>query len=134
MELDLLPDVERLTIGFLVAQPEVQALAAGGVHSEFPKDKTFPLVRVHQFGTLPARNPRWLETSTVQIEAFGGSKNQARQLLETCIATMQARMQGTHDLGIVTDVRFTGLADVPDETFTPAKPRWLCVAQITAHP
>lgn len=133
-EVVLLPYIEKLLVDFLLAQPEIEALVSDRVYTELPESKAFPLVRIHQFGTLPARNPRWLETSTVQIEAYGGTKNTAHTIAQTCAGVMQARLQGSHDEGVVTGVTFTGFADISDETFTPAKPRWLFVAQVTAHP
>jgi hypothetical protein len=133
-EVNVLPDVEVLLIDFLLAQPEVTAIVDDRVYSELPKDKEFPLVRVHQFGSLPARSPRWYETATVQIEAYGGPKRTARLLADTCAGVMEARLVGVHDQGVVTGVTFTGFADLPDDVFQPARPRWLFTALPTIHP
>lgn len=146
----LLPDVERLLSDFFADQAEVLAFFTTGVdvegttvasppafrvYSEFPKTKVFPLVLFNQFGTLPVTgSPRWLETSTVQFSAYGGPKRTARLLADTCMQVMAARLIGTHDEGVVTDVAFTGLADIPDPTFDPARPRWIWTASVTAHP
>lgn len=134
MSVTILPDVERLLVDYLLAQSEVTTICADRVYTELPESKVFPLVRLHQYGSLPVSgHPRWVETATVQIEAYGGPKRTAFVLAET-VAQVLERAVGTHDEGVVSGVSFSGFADVPDETFTPVKPRRLFLAFITTHP
>lgn len=133
-EVILLPDTELLVRSFLVAQPEVLAITTTVV-SELPATKTEFMVRVHQFNTLRKRgHARWLSTAVLQLEAYGGPKTTAHTLLETCLAVMEARMRGVHNLGVVTDVASYGVRYEPDTTFTTARPRWLAISEVTAHP
>jgi hypothetical protein len=134
LSLVLAPDVERLLVDFLLAQPEVVAIVDDRVCTEFPATKVFPLVRLSQFGSLPVAQPRWLQTHTVQVDCYGGPKRTAFLLAETVAAVMDDRLIGTHSEGVVSGVSFTGFADLPDATFEPAKPRRLFVCAVSLHP
>lgn len=134
-EVIILPDVELLVRNFLIAQPETVAITDTRWYSELPKTKAFPVGRVHQFNSLRSTTrARWLSTSVLQIEAYGGPKATAKLLAETAAGVIEARLPGVHDEGVVTGVVTYGMRDEPDTEFAPAQPRWLFIAEITAHP
>lgn len=134
-EVILLPYIEKLLVDFLADQPEIATLVADRVYTELPETKVWPLIRLHQFNSLrPTTRARWLATTVVQIDAYGGTKNIAHRLAQTCAGVLDARLTGTHDEGVVTGIVCYGLRDEPDETFESARPRWLFLAEITAHP
>lgn len=135
MTVTLLPDVEKLVIGFLLDQDEVTDIAGTSVYSVLPKDKDWPALRVTRFGGLPVLSrPLHLDAATLQIDAFGGPKRQAWLLAETARAVMAERLPGSHDEGQVTAVNFGAFAYVPDVTFDPAQPRYLFTATVYVHP
>lgn len=134
-DLVLLPNVEGLVSTFLGAHPAVDALADGRVYTVIPKAPTWPLVRVHQWDDQPTvRRPLHHVATYLQIDAFGGSKIQAWRLAETCRAALVADLPGIHDEGVVTGVDVSSLADDPDDSYAPAKPRWRFDAVVYSHP
>lgn len=134
-DLVILPDSLRLVTSFLRAQPELTAVVSDRVYTVIPEAKTWPMVRVTAIGgeTVHTR-PWWLEQPLFQVEAFGGPQKQARDVANLCRSLLAERVIGTHDEGVVTDVSVGGLADIPDDTFTPAKHRTLFTAELTVHP
>jgi hypothetical protein len=135
MTLTLLPDIERLLSTFLRAQPEVQAIVDDRVYTVLPANKIFPLLRLTRVAGAPVMSrPLHLDQALVQVDAFGGSKRLAWQLAETCRAVTAQRLVGGHAEGVVTNVAFGGLSDLPDGEFDPPKPRLLFTVTITAHP
>lgn len=143
-ELTLAPNVEALVVHFLRDQPEVAAIVGDRVYTELPPKAEFPLVRVHVYYERPVggSNPLWLTAHDVQVDAYGGPKATAWRLAETCRAALTARMSGrleygtgaTATTGVVTDVQVTGLRDMPDDSYTPARPRFLFTATPYVHP
>jgi hypothetical protein len=134
-ELDLLPDVERLVIDFLKAQAEVTTLAPGGIDTEIPKHPVWPLLRVRRVAGASTSRPRWVDRPVVQVEAYGGTRSEAHALADTTAAVLAARLEGVHDAGVVTGVRFgTGPNPMPDSDYTPARPRWLFDVTVFIHP
>lgn len=131
-ELVVLPDAELVTTTFLRAQTEITAT----VVTELPGDKPDYIIRVHQFNTLrQGGNARRIATAVLQIESYGGAKSTAKTVLETCFGLMIGRMPGVHDDGVVTGVsQAYGIRDEPDITFTPARPRWLGIIEVSLHP
>jgi hypothetical protein len=137
----LLPDVERLVVDFLRDQPELAVLVDDRVYTAIPAlkqgeaDWRWPLVRVVRFAGRPVRpRPRWLDAPVVQFEAFGGRKAEAWSIAETVGALLSARLVGVHAQGTVTDVEAGSPGYQPDDTYTPAKPRYLFTSTIHTHP
>lgn len=130
----LLPNFSALSTAFLRAQPEVTAIVADRVVTAFGKDQAWPAVRVTQFNDQPTiPRPLFHTRAFLQIEAYGGPKALAWQLAETCRAALAARFVGSNSFdvdghtvaGLVTAVDLSGLRDLADSEFSPAKPRWL---------
>lgn len=117
-DLALLPDIEELTVRFLLDQGEVIDFFDRGVdverktvdtpptdrvYSELPRDKVFPLVRVTRIGGVPStRKPRYLDHPVIQIDVLGDGRRLTFDLAETCGAVIAARITGVYDQGIVT--------------------------------
>lgn len=131
----LLPDSLRLVTSFLRAQTELTAVVSDRVYTVIPAEKTWPMVRVTAFGgDTPHTRPWWIDQPIFQLDAFGGPQKQARDLANLCRSLLAERIIGVHTEGTVTDVTVGGLADIPDDTFTPAKHRTLFTVQLTVHP
>lgn len=133
--LQLPPNMEGLVWAFLVEQPEVTDLVGERIYSRISTGATYPLVRITQIDDEPlTTEPLYVVRYFVQVEGFGGSKSQAWRIAETCRTALDARLAGVHEgYGVVNGVDVGGLQDAPDETFTPAKPRWLFTSTIYAH-
>lgn len=150
MTVELLPDVEQLLSNFLRAQAEMHPFFTTGVDSagtpvvsppadrvytDIPKNPTWPLLRITRVGGSPVTNrPLRLDAALVQLEAFGGSKRLAHQILETSRAVIDRRIQGIHPEGVATGATFGPMSYRPDDVFSPAKPRYLCLVTIYTHP
>lgn len=135
MTVVLLPDIEQLLSQFLRDQDEVADLVDDRIYTVLPKDKTFPLIRIHRYSGAPAfSRPLHLDQALVQVDCWGGNKKLAWEIAETCRAVCAERLVGSHDEGCVTSVTFGELSDQPDGTFDPPRPRFLFSMTVTAHP
>lgn len=139
-DLLLLPNVAALVTAFLRAQPEIVALVGDRVVTELGKDQEYPAVRITQFTDRPTiPRPLVHTAATLQLEAFGGPKALAWKIAETARAALCARFNGRQSYtvngnpieGRITGCDASGMRDLPDATFTPAKPRYLFT--ITAY-
>lgn len=135
------PNIPAVVTGFLRAQPEVAAIAGSRVYTEIPQSPAWPLVRVTQFNEQPASRTRligWQRSTWLQVDAFGGTKAAALQLAQTAAAALLARLSGRLEYGtaaaVVTGTEVRGLADQPDEGYSPARPRWRFDLIVHAHP
>lgn len=134
-DLALLPDVEQLLSAFLRDQDEITAIVGQRVYTELPATKVYPLVRLTRFGGSPVFDrPLYLDRAQLQIDCYGGPKRLANELAETCRAVMAARLPGVYDEAAVTAVGFGALTYLADDTFEPAKPRFLSTISVTLHP
>jgi len=131
----LLPDIERLVTTFLRAQSEVSSLVASRVFTEVSPNPTFPLVRVRRVGGFPTlSHPLYIDAPLVQIEGYAATKGAARLLTETCRAVLAERVEGVHATGVVAGATFGALLWLPDDDFTPPKPRYVTDATLTVRP
>lgn len=143
-ELVLQPNVEALVVQFLRDQEEVTALVGNRIYTEIPASPDWPLVRVRVYYERPVNGsrPLWLTAHDVQVEAYGGPKSVAWRVAETCRAALTARFEGAYSYGAessavsgtVTHVAVSGLRDLPDEFYSPARPRWMFTATAYVHP
>lgn len=136
------PNMEALVSAFLRDQPEMTELVEDRVYTAIPKRKTeeeqaaeYPLVRVTQLLDTPAGAPLYAVAFEMQVEAFGGSKAAAWRIASTARALIDARLLGDYPgFGVVNGTTPGALLDLPDEDFTPAKPRWLFSSTIYGRP
>ncbi len=139
MTLYLPPNMEALVSAFLREQPEVIAMVGDRVWTAVPKadepDPRWPGVRVTQLLDEPNGSPLWAIGYVIQVDAWGGSKGDAFRIANVCRAVIDARIVGVHDgYGVVNGSSPGSLLDLPDEDFSPAKPRWLFTSTIYARP
>lgn len=135
MTVTLLPDVEALVSQFLRAQDEITDIVGDRVYTAIPKSPQFPLLRLQRVGGFPVtQQPLHLDAPTLQFDAYGGSKADAQELAATARSVLALRLEGVHDLGVVTGVRFGSMSWLPDPDYTPAKPRYVLDATVLLHP
>lgn len=128
-------DVERLLSSWLRARPDITDLVADRVHTVMPNRATFPFVKITQLGGSPVfSRPLYLDEAYLQVDAYGGPKVLARQIIDTVRAAMAEEFLGTHaGVGVVTSVRFGALSYLPDEIYEPAQPRYIATASVFTH-
>lgn len=132
-----LVDAEALVSQYLRAQSEVTAIVAQRVYTALPEDKTFPLVRLHRIGGTPKLSrPLHLDTARLQVDVWGGSKATALDAMDAVRTELSKLVDEdpVQPLGVVCGVKFGPLAYLPDESFTPAKPRYTQDLTITVRP
>lgn len=131
-DLLLLPDAEGVTSAYLRSRSSIEDLVDDHVWTELPAlrkgvtEWRFPAVRVTRIGGSPALNrPLVADQPLLQFDVWGGSKSIARRVAETCRAELAVIELA--DLGEGVSARtpeFGPLAYLPDDDFTPAKPRY----------
>jgi hypothetical protein len=136
MTLLLPPNMEALVSAYLRDRAEMTDLVGDRVYTALPKDVEFPAVRVLQLLDTPAGAPLYAVAFEIQVEAFGGSKGEAWRIASTARALLDApELVGEHEgFGVVNGSTPGALLDLPDETFEPAKPRWLFTSTIYGRP
>jgi hypothetical protein len=134
MAIPVLPDVEALIIWWL----DQAAIALGGVHDEYPANPSYPFLVVARIGGKP-KEPRWLDRASIQLDAYGETKEQARDLAATANASLLDldETNGVIDTGdvsgVVTGVLIeSALPWQPDDTTDTA--RYLSTVTVYAHP
>lgn len=141
----LLPDVERLVINYLLAtdlsseQPDgtpvdVRALIGQRIYSTRPNRGDYPMAVVHRWGGGPQLTvPLDRDESWLQLDVWGGSKNDARTICTALRAAMCAGIIGVHSEGVVSNVKASTDWYMPDETFDPPRPRWLAQVMVATR-
>lgn len=129
-------DVERLVSAWLRSRPEVTAIVDDRVVTETPVHAVFPFLKITLIGGAPVFSmPLYLDEAYIQFDAFGGPKVLARALIDVTRAALAADFLGDHPgVGVVSSVRFGDLAYIPDDSWTPPKPRYAATASIFTHP
>ena len=129
-------DVERLLSSWLRARDDITALVEDRVHTVMPNRAVFPFIKITQVAGTPVfSRPLYLDEAYIQIDAYGGPKVLARQIIDTTRAAMAEEFLGTHPgVGVVTSVRFGDLSYLPDDIYEPAQPRFIANASVYSHP
>jgi len=133
----ILPDAERILSSYLRSRSEITALVDQRVYTELPKKKTdrvFPLVRVSRIGGGPTTSPNFLDRALVSFDAFGGTKYQARELAATISFVLDEIAGYTIHDGYSTGSSPGSYRYLPDDSFEPAKPRYLLDAVVFLRP
>jgi hypothetical protein len=131
-DLLLLPDAEAVVSAFLRSRESVEELVGDHVWTELPAKRKevaewrFPGVRVTRIGGVPVMSrPLVADRPLLQFDIWGGPKSLTRRIAETCRAELA--LIGEADLGDGVNARtpdIGALAYLPDDDFTPAKPRY----------
>lgn len=135
-QLVTLPNMEAVVSQFYRDQPELVDLVGDRVWTAIPKGAGVePMIRVTLLGDekLTSR-PLWIFRAQIQTEAYGGSKAQAHELARTAEGLLHARALGLQDTAVIVGVDAGPMIDLPDEDYTPARPRFLFTSAITAYP
>lgn len=125
--LELLPDAEQLVGTFLREHARVSAIVADRVYSVFPAQAgPNPLLLVQLVGSdVPFSQPLVIEHAQLQFSAYGGPKKTAHDLMATVRAVL-TELEGTvRPEGVVAGIRFGSVQWLPDEAFTPPRPRYV---------
>lgn len=125
MAVVLLPDIEAMTSQYLRQHADVTALVADRVVTILGKDQQYPAVRITRIAGAPTTSTILvLDEAWLQLDVFGGSQKQARDIAATCQAALKDFPSYASSLGRVTGIRFGSFAYQPDEAFSPPKPRY----------
>lgn len=131
-----LPDAEALLSQFLRAQEELVDEIGDRVYTVIPKNPTWPLVRLFRVGGTPRLSrPLVVDQPLIQLEAYGGTKQQAHDLIELARSLIAARIEGVHDdVGNVCGYGFGNLSWLPDNSYTPSRARYVADVELTLKP
>lgn len=123
--LELLPDAEQVVSAFLRAHPRITALIGDRVYTVFPAQAgPEPLLLLQRVGGEPPfSHPLVLDIAQLQMDAYGGPKKAANVLAATARAVLTELEDASYPE--VASVRFHSLRWVPDETFSPPRPRYV---------
>jgi hypothetical protein len=126
-ELDLLPDAEQLVSAFLRSNSRILGLVGERVFTVFPAQAgPEPLLLVQRVGGEPPfSQPLVLDVAQLQVDAYGGPKKAAYNLAATARAVLTELEGQVRPEGIAGAVRFGSSQWLPDETFTPPRPRYI---------
>ena len=143
--LTLLPDAERLVVAFLLQtdlaseQPDgtpvdVRALIGTRIFTTRPNRPDYPCAVVHRWGGGPQlQRPLDRDEAWLQIDVWGGSKNEARVICSALRAAIAERLVGAWPDGIVSNVRASTDWYSPDDTFDPPRPRWMAQVMVATR-
>ena len=129
-------DAEALVSAHLRAASSVTALVGDRVYTAIPKRAEYPLVRLWRIGGGPTASPPVLDAARIQVDVYGGSKAQARELAATVLGELEANLVGVQAGGesTVTATRAGTLRFQPDTTYDPPKPRYIVDVQVYTRP
>jgi hypothetical protein len=128
----VLPDVESIVVAYLKGHDDIAALIPPEqIAAELPPRATFPFLQVSLDGGYIATE-RHLVGARVGVEAWGGTRIQARYLCATAHAAL-IDMNGTFTGGVVTGV-VTLLAPRKFVDQVNNRPRYQSEVRVYAHP
>lgn len=144
MTLTLIPDAELILGDYLRELPAIVAIGAN-VAPVIPSNTTKPWVRVTLLDArkIPGSEPDWLVEHYLQFDCYADAtatkdkagQGQASLLARTVRAALEAaKGQTLGAAAVVCDVHVTNMARVPDETFDPARPRYVLDELVVMRP
>jgi hypothetical protein len=131
----LLPDAEQVASAFLRRAPRVAALVGDRVYTAFPAQAGgAPLVLVQRVGGEPPFSyPLVADAAQLQLSTYGGGKKEAHTLAATVRACLHELAGTVQPEGTVAGVTFGFFQYLPDETYRPARPRYVFDVTITTR-
>lgn len=134
----MIPDAEAIVGAFLRAQEPIAAIAARVVGTT-PDDTSKPWVRVTQLnaGDDTGSDVEHLIGFLLQFDCYAGASGkqaQASLLARTVRAALKSMPDQDFDTVVVSRVRFTTNARLPDGDFEPARERFVIDAIVQMHP
>lgn len=128
-------DVERIISTYLRNVPAVVALVGDRVYTELPKSGgTFPLCRLARIGGGPTGTPAYMDVARLSVDVWGGSKFQARELTATIAAALDEAAGYSAHGGYIVGTSPGEVRYLPDETFTPTRPRYVVDVAVNTRP
>lgn len=128
-------DAERLVSRWLRERTDITTIVGDRVYTVIPNRVVFPFLRITQIAGSPVfSRPLYLDESYIQIDAYGGPKVLARELVDTTRQALADEFVGLHPEGSVTCVTFGPLSYIPDDAYEPPQPRFIAMASIYTHP
>lgn len=137
MTVTLLPDAERIVSEYLRSRSEITALVGSRVFTEVPKretDRVFPLVRLSRVGGGPTGSPLHLDRALISFDVWGGTKYEARQIAATIAAVLDEISNYSAHGGYSAGSSPGPLRYLLDDSFEPAKPRYVLDAVVYFRP
>lgn len=131
-----LPDVERLVSSYLRAHPGVAGVVGDRVYTAMPAqlEPELALVLVQRIGgTPPLSHPLVVDEAQLQVDAYGGPKAVAWEVLATVLAAFDELEGAVRPEGYVSAVRQGAIRWQPDETFDPWRPRYVADVTLTTR-
>lgn len=135
--LTLLPDAEQVLSAWLREQPELVAILGDRVYTAFPaKSGEGALAVIRRYGgEPPVARPLVLDEALLQVDCYAaessGGKAQAYDVAAVIRALCSERTTGANGNP---SVRVGALRYVPDETFKPPRPRYVCDLTVFVRP
>jgi hypothetical protein len=133
-----MPDVVKLVVSFLRAQPEVTALLPdpNNIKGQLPTSPSFPIVRVNRVAsTSVLSHPNELDQVTVQLDVWGGNDRAAERIAATAKAALAERVIGYEaGEGHVANISNISVSGLPDETFDPPRRRYIVSFDLFTRP
>lgn len=134
----MIPDAEGFVGTYLREHPDIVALDAR-VSTELPRSFTKPWVKVTQLDDNAVNGSRtdWLIEYLLQFDCYAASEGGsvgASIVSRTVRAALRDMPLTTLDDAVVTGVEFISAPRVPDDSFEPARERYVRSVTIWAHP
>lgn len=136
MPTPVLPDVEALTVAYLRSHAGLAAVLNGARIATNVTDSvaTAGALIVNRVGGTP-RASNWLDRADLDVNAWGTSRDHASILARTAVAALLDMKQHVSVRGVVTGVDvLLGPSWLPDDSRTPAIPRYLASVAVYTHP
>lgn len=126
-------DVEGLLIAHFLSYDEMVNLVADRVYWKLPSQPTYPLLTLHRMGGI-WRDNSYLDQPIVHIESWGGTREQAYDIISIARAALiQEQITKRHSLGVV-----TGTHEILGPTWLPdaveGRARWFIQVRLYTHP
>lgn len=133
MSTTLLVDIEALLVAYLKAQSAITTLVSTRVSTELPPTAEFPALTLSRIGGIPDK-PVFADHPQIQVEAWGRTKLEASNLARVAFRVL-IEIPQVHSGGTVSDCSPSlGITWAPDDTFSPAKPRYIQGLIFHTHP
>lgn len=134
----VLPNAEALLSQFFRHDAMILATSlADNTYTELPKKYPgpYPVCRITRVGGATEDALALMDDPLLQVDVWGGPKTEAHKIAQTMRVRLARRLPYRGDAGCLMAVlRFGGLRYLPDETFDPAKPRYLFDVTIRTRP
>lgn len=130
----VVPDAERLVVNYLREHAEVQPFVGDGIYTVFPAQRGSGelFVIVQRVGGVPRISiPLVFDNAELQFDCYGGPKATTQALAATVRAALSELSGQVRPEGVCSGVTHGALRWLPDETFNPPRPRYICDAVVT---